>query len=107
MGNIFYLFGILLTLSFSAYGQNENPLFFCGYDEAIKYNELAFPGYKSKIDKAFREAKETAFMASRNTDILKVKVVVHIVYKESLENLHESIILNQMEVLNKAFRLQN
>jgi hypothetical protein len=107
MKNIFYLCNLFLYLSFAAYSQNEKPVFFCGYDEVIKYNESVFPGYKSGVDDVYRKAKEMTVLAGRNTDVLKVKVVVHIVHKDIIENLEDSIIQNQMEVLNKAFRLQN
>jgi hypothetical protein len=102
-----YLSYFILLLSFFSYGQNTNPVFYCGYDEVIKFNELQFPGYASNVKEAFRQAKDLAKSAVRNTDILKVNVVVHMVHKENSENLHDSIIQNQMVVLNQAFRLQN
>lgn len=102
-----YLSYLILLSSFFCYGQNTNPVFYCGYDEVIKYNEFQYPGYASYVKDAFRQAKEMAKVTVRNTDILKVNVVVHIVHKENSENLHDSIIMDQMAVLNKAFRLQN
>jgi hypothetical protein len=40
-------------------------------------------------------------------DLLIIPVVFHIVYNNDQENLADSIILNQLEILNQAFRRQN
>lgn len=40
-------------------------------------------------------------------DLLVIPVVFHIVYNNDQENLADSIILNQLEILNQAFRRQN
>ncbi len=40
-------------------------------------------------------------------DLLVIPVVFHIVYNNEQENLADSIILNQLEILNQAFRRQN
>ena len=45
---------------------------------------------------------------TRNYDeLLVIPVVFHIVYNNDQENLADSIILNQLEILNQAFRRQN
>lgn len=107
MKNILSFCIIFLTLSFSICGQNENSIFLCGHDHVLNYNESEFPGYKSSVARAFRRAKDMASYIERNTEVLRIKVIVHVVYKESEENLHDSIILNQIDILNKAFRLKN
>jgi hypothetical protein len=45
---------------------------------------------------------------SRNyEDLLVIPVVFHIVYNNDQENLADSVIFNQLEILNQAFRRQN
>lgn len=45
---------------------------------------------------------------SRNfEDLLVIPVVFHIVHNNEQENLADSVILNQLEILNQAFRRQN
>ncbi len=107
MKQLFYFFIIIIITSFTMVGQQSQPNFYCGYDDVIKINELLFPGYKTNVDQSFRYAEAMSSFHYRNTDVLKVKVVIHVVYKTEMENLNDTIIQNQMEVLNKAFRLQN
>lgn len=40
-------------------------------------------------------------------DLLLIPVVFHIVYNDEQENLSDEVILNQLDILNKAFRRQN
>jgi hypothetical protein len=41
------------------------------------------------------------------SDIYKIPIVFHVVYNSEEENLPDSVIHNQLEILNKAFRRQN
>ncbi len=42
-----------------------------------------------------------------DTLYLEIPVVFHVLYNTSQQNIHDSIILNQLEILNKAFRKKN
>lgn len=53
-------------------------------------------------------AVEIAQNKSRNyNELLVIPVVFHIVYSNEQQNLSDEVILNQLEILNQAFRRQN
>jgi hypothetical protein len=83
--------------------------YFCGHDIVLDYNELKHPGYKDVISKTFGLAKRAAAEnpASRSFDSYKIKVVFHVVWRNPEENLHDSVIVNQLERLNEDFRRLN
>jgi hypothetical protein len=97
---------LLFLMSFTVhiYGQHE---FICGHEWVMRHQESKFPGYKERVNAAFRNALEHAHMHRNSNEILTIPVVVHIVHKNDFENLHDSLIENQIRVLNESFRLQN
>ncbi|MDZ4749585.1 MAG: M43 family zinc metalloprotease [Saprospiraceae bacterium] len=77
----------------------------CGnelFSDIIRKN---YPALQESFDNTF----ETALVATphRGQDPLLVNVVVHIVWKEEAENLDESIILDQLRILNEDFNQLN
>ncbi len=104
-----YLNLLLFILSGSYIeAQTKADAFLCGHDFVLNINEKTYPGYKEKVSIAFNEASHTMKnMHAQRNDILTIPVVVHIVWKNEVENLHDSIIESQLKVLNKAYRLQN
>lgn len=85
----------------------ESPLIhMCGHEIHMSQMETRYPGYKDQCDKVFGLAKQLG-LKSRNNDIYRIPVVVHIVWNNEEENLHDSLIINQIEVLNQDFRLNN
>lgn len=73
----------------------------CGTD---KYRQRFMArNAKKLINNSFRKSD---FQLSEN-DTLNIAVVVHVVYKENIENISQELIQSQIEVINKDFALKN
>lgn len=79
----------------------------CGYDMVLDINEKKYPGYLSILNQSFEEAQRYSQNATLRNEIFRIPVVIHIVWRNEEENLADSIIQSQIQVLNDAFRLQN
>jgi Pregnancy-associated plasma protein-A/Secretion system C-terminal sorting domain len=101
------LFSVVL-LSFFFLFQNafaqQNTLDACLYGNILSEMESQYPGYREVVQRTFDEAKETH---SAFRGVYTIPVVVHIVWKNAVENLPDSIIHQQIEQLNKCYRRQN
>ncbi|MEZ4911987.1 MAG: M43 family zinc metalloprotease [Saprospiraceae bacterium] len=95
----------ILTVHIGILAQNNVQ---CGFDIGMKSMEALHPGFIEASNKVFKEIKHISDQnhTTRN-DIIEVPVVVHIVWKNESENLDDSLITSQLEVLNAAFNLQN
>ena len=81
----------------------------CGFNLATSKMELKHPGYQTQIDNVLKrnlENKSDNKLRLSQT-ILRIPVVVHVVYENATENLDDSLIYNQIEVLNEDFRRLN
>lgn len=79
----------------------------CGYDFMMETYEQQHPGFKTAVSNTFEKIKKSEESPFLRNEILTVDVVFHIVWKENAENLHDSVILNQLDILNKDYRLLN
>lgn len=79
----------------------------CMTTEAINYQESITPGYKDQVDKAFAKAKEYALSNPKSNHIYTIPVVVHIVYNSPAQNIPDSVIIDQIRVLNEDYNRQN
>lgn len=85
----------------------------CAYDEMMQFYETQYPGFNKLRGQAFDYAKAVANSntSAKNTypadSIIQVPVVVHIVYENPAENLHDSLVYSQIDMLNQSFRMQN
>lgn len=89
----------------------------CGHHLVLKAMEAQFPGFQQQYDKAYLEQVNNKPVAGRKikitdtayyTDtIFTVPVVFHVLYNNSAENINDSLIYNQLEVLNQDFRRMN
>lgn len=82
----------------------------CGYDLAVEKMEDQYPSYRENVDQLFEKAQRHAIAnrglrSSDNT--YTIPVVIHVVWKEDIENLEDSILLSQIDVLNEDFRRMN
>ena len=106
---------ILIILSFLSinsvlFGQNKldiAPFDQCGFRIGTEEREVLYPGYKERIDAILKKAAEEGKLNRGDGDLYTINVVVHIVYKKEAENLDDSIILNQIKILNDDFRRTN
>jgi hypothetical protein len=81
----------------------------CATPRVVEHIHQQHAGYKQSYNslfEAFRQYKESAQRAS-NDSIYYINTVVHIVYNTPEQNLHDSVILNQLQVLNDDFARLN
>ncbi len=79
----------------------------CAYDHAVHYKDQLHPGYKERADQIFRLAKQYAEVNIRTGSTYIIPLVFHVVWKDTIENLPECKILEQVDVLNKAYQRLN
>lgn len=86
---------------FSAHAQIQK----CYTYEMMQHQEQLSPGYLNSVQETFYRAKQS-FSQDRST-VYTIPVVVHIVYNGAAENLDDSVVFNQIAVLNETFRRTN
>ncbi len=94
---------IAFLLSLTSIAKAQYP--FCGYEMGINAMNLQHNAYKENIERTFELHKSYSF--NRNNEVLKIKVVFHIVYKDSVENITDEKIYEQLNELNRCFRRMN
>ena len=93
----------LWTLSMEAQSPVQPVL--CGNDLFSDIVRKHYPSLQESFVKTFDAA--LAAPSSRNLEQLTVNVVVHVVWKNAAENLDDSIILDQLRILNEDFNRHN
>lgn len=84
----------------------------CYSREIQDANEKRYSWYKRAVDDAFNEAKFHA-LESRKSDaftddsIYTINVVFHVLWNVAKENIHDSILKRQIEILNRDFGRRN
>ncbi len=84
----------------------------CGHDTYIQSLEEQYPGFLNAYEDRHLEAIEHIYQKKvhkyQATDtIFRIPVVFHIVYNNIVENLNDSLIYSQIDVLNASFRRRN
>lgn len=79
----------------------------CGHDLVLHQYDKMYPGFAEAVMKTFEEAKNTKYDGTSRDEVFKIDVVFHVVWKEAAENLPDSVIFNQLDRINKDFRLLN
>ncbi len=90
----------------------------CGFATVIDQLEVQYPGFKLKFDaQTVKLLKSEPIIESRKrriTDtifyydtIYTVPVVFHVLYNVANENLNDSLLISQIEVLNRDFNRRN
>ena len=87
-----------------AYSQ-EPELEQCLSHKYIDYLDEIHPGYKNQVDEAFETAKYTPTAKSNQEYV--IPVVVHVVYNTPDQNLPDSTVKRQIDLLNLDFKRQN
>jgi hypothetical protein len=76
----------------------------CATPTAIEYQESLTPGYKQLVENSFLEAKNySQNNESKSNPLYTIPVVVHIVHNTPEQNLPDSVIHNQIQVLNEDY----
>ncbi len=99
MKHLIFIFTLLITFSISSDAQ-VTPI--CGYDfimQKIKKNDAWY----QNVQDVFERAKNHEHFY-RSDDVFTLPVVVHVVWKEDEENIPDSLIYQQIEVLNENYR---
>jgi hypothetical protein len=104
----------LMALQFSGNAQgliqNTQPqMLGCGSHELSKNLDQKMPGVLEGMNAQMRLIQQIVRnQAQRSSDDLYiVPVVFHVVYNNASENLPDSVLENQLSILNEAFRRQN
>lgn len=103
----------LLLFLFSSLEQFSQGLKICASYEVIKEQDRMHPGYKAMVDANFTAVKSMAD-ANRGSravnaadTIYHIPVVVHVVRLATEDNIPDSLIYSQIEVLNRDFNHRN
>lgn len=91
--------GILSTWGYA----QQAPKIVCGQDLLNQKLSANAPEFKRAIERTFDQLKATPADASRDQMVYEIPVVVHIVWKDPEENLPDSVIQNQIDVLNADY----
>ena len=103
--NILFFFCALLYISSTA---QQPPLrHFCGNELLIDAAEHRMPGYRQAVEAAFTMAKNRQAQIADDTTIYTIPVAFHIVWNNPAENVGDSVIHSQMDVLNEDYRRLN
>jgi hypothetical protein len=99
--------GILYLLALTSLQLNaqEPQLEQCLSHKYIDYLDEKHPGFKDQVDEAFEIAKYSP-MAKTNQEYV-IPVVVHVVYNTPDQNLPDSTVKRQIDLLNLDFKRQN
>ena len=83
----------------------------CGFVEAIDGLDKEFPGVKKEIEQDYLESvqmsKISSSRRSKYDTVYSLQVVFHVLWNTNAENLHDSLILSQLDILNEDFRRRN
>lgn len=80
----------------------------CATVEYANYRESKEPGYIQKTEKAFNAARDKSQNAQlKSQSTYTIPVVVHVVYNTATENIADSVIHNQIQVLNEDYNREN
>lgn len=105
MKNIFAS-ALILTHAALVFAQAPHPRVLCGNELLSHIVRENYPDLQAAFDQTFEQAaRSTEGVADRSP--LTVNVVVHVVWNAAAENLPDSVIENQIQVLNEDFNRMN
>ncbi len=102
------LWGALLLAPFFLFAQQQYNR--CGSFDIIRQWEQQYPGTEAALNQVIKNAQNYSLGHDKrdgsraNDTIYRIPVVVHIVYTNAAQNLHDSVVHSQLKVLNDAFR---
>lgn len=96
-----------VALSMSAVAQNVTTQR-CATVEYMNYRESKQPGYIQSTVDVFNAAKASkSGNIAKSDEMYTIPVVVHVVYNTANQNLHDSVIHDQIRILNEDFNRLN
>ena len=116
MQKVFLLFSVIILGNFAT--AQTNTVEPCGHRELMDQLENQYPGFKKQLDIDYLKSVRSTFDVTPRKKISKdtiyyydtvytMPVVFHVLYSTAAENVHDSLLLNQLEVLNRDFRRMN
>jgi hypothetical protein len=78
----------------------------CAYDHAVQYKDEMHPGFKASADQIFRQAQQVAAQYRGGGNYI-IPLAFHVVWKNPAEKLAECKVLEQVNILNRAFQRLN
>ncbi|MEQ8910307.1 MAG: M43 family zinc metalloprotease [Vicingaceae bacterium] len=82
----------------------------CGahyFMEKVEQEEASFMELSDQLLKQVNNIIKQQKQSKSSATILTIPVVFHVVYNNSQENIPDSVIFNQLQILNESFRRQN
>lgn len=80
----------------------------CMTHEALLYQESLTPGYIEQVNDVFEQSKlYAANQYEKSNALYTIPVVVHVVYNTPGQNIPDSVVLDQIRVLNEDFQRMN
>lgn len=103
--SIFYFTIALVNISVAQHTEK------CGYNHLIEYQNQKSPGYKAQVEAIYNNlvAKANSKQNQNSKITYTIPVVFHVVWNSSnpSENLHDSVLLEQIAVLNEDYSRTN
>lgn len=112
-----YIYPVLFAFVFNLASAQTPTIDRCGYDQVMENLEKQYPGFRAAYDRAYIRSikgnqvlprkisiKDTTYFYDT---IYTIPVVFHILYNNANENIHDSLVFNQLEVLNQDFSRVN
>jgi hypothetical protein len=97
---------LLLFVPVILFGQNLNFKKRCMSNDLVNFYEQKYPGYKELVDQSFNDAKSLN-RGLNESEVFEIPVVFHVLYNAPEQNLDESIVTRQLEILNEDYRRTN
>jgi len=83
------------------------PTLGCGSHHLMEHIDKHSPGYLQESNKILEQVAKIAAhktVSHKKADIITIPVVFHVLYNSEEENLPDSVLFNQLEILQQAFR---
>jgi len=98
-----------ITCLFAIHTFAQEELIRCGNPAYHEILEAAYPGFTENVNTRFEETATAVAQPGYKSSgvVYTIPVVVHIVYKNSTENISDAQIQSQLDVLNLDYRKMN
>jgi hypothetical protein len=98
---------LLSTLIFSFLNFQAQEFHRCGTNEHLFHLNQQNPGHAERVNQALEEIAAASNLRNGDEELYRIPVVVHIIYNNEANNLPDSVIFNQINILNQDFRRLN
>lgn len=98
---------ILSLFAFSVFGGNALAQRSCSFDEKMSAFYAANPEAAANKEALFNFLTTNDYTLTKKAGVITIPVVVHVIYKTSVQNVSDAQIASQLKVLNDDFRKLN